>query len=34
MFMWLMIPVIDDVVKSVDLENRSISVQLLKGLID
>ncbi len=30
----VLIPVIDDVVKSVDLENRSISVQLLKGLID
>ena len=30
----VLIPVIDDVVKSVDLENRSILVQPLKGLID
>lgn len=30
----VLIPVIEDVVKSVDLENRIILVQLLKGLID
>lgn len=30
----VLIPVIDDVVKSVDLENRNILVQPLKGLID
>ena len=30
----LLIPVIDDVVKEIDVENKIVKVELLKGLID